>query len=216
MSKIQDYYRLFDMFKGKLTDEQKKVLEGLEDQLIQEEILPAISKSVAPVLDNLRRNLTLVVDYDPEGGITVKTTRGEVVVKEDTAKRYEIPSTKKIVKVAEAVEELPKSSVKTKRAPATGLCVWLPDGSFIQEKKANLTMVQAIESAGVEDVAKLQIPHDGELLVSRTKSPKYFREQHPISGGYLLNTHSATETKKKQLERISSALHLGWNVEIVK
>ena len=54
MGKLQDYYRLFDMFKGNLTDEQKAILEGLEDQLIAEEILPAISESVAPVLVNLR------------------------------------------------------------------------------------------------------------------------------------------------------------------
>ena len=55
MGKLKDYYRLFDMFKGNLTDEQKGILEGLEDQLIAEEILPAISDSVAPVLGNLKR-----------------------------------------------------------------------------------------------------------------------------------------------------------------
>lgn len=37
------------------------------------------------MLNILRRHLTLVVDYDPQGGITVKTTRGEVVVKEQTS-----------------------------------------------------------------------------------------------------------------------------------
>lgn len=86
MGKLQEYYKLFDMFKGKLTNEQKSMLEGLEDQLIAEEILPAISESVAPVLDTLRRPLILVVDYDPAGGIAVKTTRGAVVVKEKNLK----------------------------------------------------------------------------------------------------------------------------------
>jgi len=210
MGKLQDYYRLFDMFKGKLTDEQKKILEGLEDQLIAEEILPAISESVAPVLGTLRRPLTLVVDYDPEGGIVVKTTRGEVVVKENTAKKYEIPSTKKVIKVAEVNDD------PIKRSPATGLCVWLPNGDYIQAKKANLTMVQAIKMTGVESVAKLQIPHDGDYLVSKTTHPKYSGEQHQLSSGYLLNTHSSTETKKKQLEKISNSLNLGWKVEIIK
>ena len=95
MSKIQEYYDFIDKFQGNLKEKQIKVLEELEDSLIAEEILPAISESVAPVLNILRRHLTLVVDYDPDGGITVKTTRGEVVVKENTAKKYEIPSTKK-------------------------------------------------------------------------------------------------------------------------
>lgn len=211
MSKLNDYYRLFDMFKGKLTEEQKEILGQLEDQIIAEEVLPAISESVAPILTTLRRKLTLIVDYDPEGGITVKTTRGQVVLKEHTAKKYAIPATKKVVTVAEADKKLP-----IKRSPATGLCVWLPNGDFIQAKKTNVTMMEAIENAGVERVARLQIPHDGDLLVSKKKHPKYEREQHQLSDGYLLNTHSSTLTKKKQLERISKSLNLGWKIEIIK
>ncbi len=215
MGKLEDYYRLFDMFKGKLTEEQKKILEGLEDQLIAEEILPAISESVAPVLSALRRHLTLVVDYDPEGGITVKTTRGEVVVKEHTAKKYEIPSSKKVVKVAEAEEDtMQQESIK--RSPKTGLCVWTSADEFIQEKKANLTMAKAVEKAGAEAVAALAIPHDGDKLVSKSVHPKYSREQQHLSGGYLLNTHSSTETKKNQLEQISKRLGLNWKIDIIK
>lgn len=220
MSKLEDYYRLFDMFRGKLTDAQKEVLGGLEDQIIAEEILPAISKSVAPVLSNLRRNLTLVVDYDTQRGITVKTTRGEVVVKEDTAKKYEIPSTTKVIKVAEVekkkTESVKEDVPKIKRSPRTGLCVYLADGSFIQEANAALTMAAAIESADAEKVFNLQLPHDGDLLVSRTKHPDYAYAQKSAGKGYLVNTHSSTATKKKQLERISNALNLGWRVEIIK
>lgn len=219
MGKLQDYYRLFDMFNGKLTDEQKKILEGLEDQLIAEEILPAISESVAPVLSALRRHLTLVVDYDPEGGITVKTTRGEVVVKEHTAKKYEIPASNKVVKVAEAEtdeKEKEKEKPAIKRSPKTGLCVWTSADEFIQEKKANLTMAKAVEKAGAEAVAALAIPHDGDKLVSKSTHPKYSREQQHLSGGYLLNTHSSTETKKNQLEQISKRLGLNWKIDIIK
>ncbi len=219
MGKLQDYYRLFDMFKGKLTDEQKKILEGLEDQLIAEEILPAISESVAPVLNILRRHLTLVVAYDPEGGITVKTTRSEVVVKEHTAKKYEIPATNKVVKVAEAeTEEKEKEKEKPaiKRRPKTGLCVWTSADEFIQEKKANLTMAKAVEKAGAVAVAALAIPHDGDKLVSKSVHPKYPGAQQHLSGGYLLNTHSSTETKKNQLELISKRLGLNWKIDIIK
>ncbi len=212
MSKIQEYYRLVDLFQGNLKEEQKKVLEELEDQLIAEEILPSISETVAPVLTILRRHLTLVVDYDPEGGITVKTTRGEVVVKESTAKKYEIPSTNQVVKVAEAE---PGDKPRQKRSPNTGLCVWLPNGEFIQAKKANITMAEAMAKAGVERVAAMRIPHDGDFLLSRKAHPRYTHEQQSLPGGWLLNTHSSTKTKKQQLEKISAALGLGWKVEII-
>lgn len=221
MSKIQDYYDFIDKFKGDLKPRLQTELEQLEDSLIAEEILPAISESVAPVLDILRRHLTLVVDYDPQAGIIVKTTRGEVVVKENTAKKYEIPKTHKVVKVAEAQqvegkEDEPQKSKKIKRSPKTGLCVWLPNGDFIQAKKANLTMVEAVKWAGVETVASLRIPHDGDYLVSKKEHPKYAGEQQSLPNGYLLNTHSSTKTKKQKLEKISKALNLGWKVEIVK
>ena len=221
MSKIQDYYDFIDKFKGDLKPRLQTELEQLEDSLIAEEILPAISESVAPVLGILRRHLTLVVDYDPEGGITVKTTRGEVVVKENTAKKYEIPKTHKVVKVAEAqhvegVEDKPQKSKKIERSPNTGLCIWLPNGDFIQAKKANLTMVEAVKWAGVEAVASFGLPHDGDYLVSKKEHPKYAGAQQSLPNGYLLNTHSSTKTKKQQLEKISKALNLGWKVEIVK
>ena len=219
MSKIQEYYDFIDKFQGNLKEKQIKVLEELEDSLIAEEILPAISESVAPVLNIIRRHLTLVVDYDPDGGITVKTTRGEVVVKENTAKKYEIPSTKKVVKVAEAQheeEDEPHKLKKIKRSPNTGLCVWLPNGEFIQAKKANIAMAETVKWAGVEAVASLRIPHDGEFLLSKKVHPKYAGEQQSLPNGYLLNTHSSTKTKKQQLEKISKALNLGWRVEIIK
>ena len=221
MSKIQDYYDFIDKFKGDLKPRLQTELEQLEDSLIAEEILPAISESVTPVLDILRRHLTLVVDYDPQAGIIVKTTRGEVVVKENTAKKYEIPKTHKVVKVAEAQpveenEDEPQKSKKIKRSPKTGLCVWLPNGDFIQAKKANLTMAEAVKWAGVETVASLGFPHDGDYLLSKKEHPKYAGEQQSLPNGYLLNTHSSTKTKKLQLEKISMALNLGWKVEIVK
>ena len=218
MGKLQDYYRLFDMFKGNLTDEQKAILEGLEDQLIAEEILPAISESVAPVLGNLRRPLSLIVDYNPEIGITVKTTRSEVVVQEKTVKKYQIPSKSPNIEKAACEDSLDKdlSSKKSfKRSPATGLCVWITPNEFIQEVKASHTMARAIEIAGPKKVAGLAIKHDGDILVTKTKHPKYFGTQQPLSDGYLVNTHSSTETKKKQIEKISDALQLGWKVEII-
>ena len=221
MSKIQDYYDFIDKLKGDLKEDSRKALEQLEDSLIADEILPAISESVAPVLSILRRHLTLVVDYDPQGGITVKTTRGEVVVKEHTAKKYEIPSTNKVVKVAEAKgqkieHEEPAKRKEIKRGPNTGLCIWLPNGDFIQEKKASKTMAAAVEQAGVERVAAMKIHHDNSFLVSKEVHPKYADNQQKLSHGYLLNTHSNNMTKVKQLTRISRELKLGWRVEQIK
>ena len=212
MSKIQDYYDFIDKFQGDLKEEHIKALENFEDQLIAEEILPAISKSVAPVLSILRRHLTLVVDYDPQGGIIVKTTRGEVVVKENSVKKYEISSTNKVIKVAESQKqneskEQPATHKVIKRSPNTGLCVWLPNGDFIQGKKASKTMAAAVEQAGVERVAALKIHHDNSFLVSKEVHPKYADNQQKLSNGYFLNTHSNNMTKVKRKPSANPVLH---------
>ena len=218
MGKLKEYYRLFDMFKGNLTDEQKGILEGLEDQLIAEEILPAISDSVAPVLGNLRRPLSLIVDYNPETGITVKTTRSEVVVQEKTVKKYEITSKSQSIEPITSKESLgenPSLKQGLKRSPATGLCVWISNDEYLQEDRASQTMARAIDLAGPERVAGIGIAHDGDFLVTKSKHQKYSREQQRLCDGYFVNTHSSTETKKRQLDKIAKALGLGWKVEII-
>ena len=77
-------------------------------------------------------------------------------------------------------------------------------------------MAETVKWGGVEAVASLRIPHDGEFLLSKKVHPKYAGEQQSLPNGYLLNTHSSTKTKKQQLEKISKALNLGWRVEIIK
>ena len=82
MSKIEQYYAFIDMFKGNLTKEQQQLLESLEDTVIAEEILPSIKENVTPLLSKLRRGLTLVIEYTPENGVVLNTTREPIKLKE--------------------------------------------------------------------------------------------------------------------------------------
>lgn len=221
MSKLEDYYRLFDMFNGKLTNEQKKVLEGLEDQLIAEEILPAISKSVAPVLTTLRRNLTLIVDYDTEQGVTVKTTRGEVVVKEHTAKKYQIPSTNKVVKVAEVDEEPEEqepeedndNTPKFTRGPKVKFEVRL-NGNIVGGKGAVDVFVNVIKQVGYQRVADLKIMFargEFNLVERRKRSYKNKNWQREINGWYIYS-NTSTPTKAENLAEIAERLNLDMEI----
>lgn len=99
MTKLEELYNSIETLRKlgvPINKEQLATVDKFEEDLITEEILPAISQSVAPILNNLRRNLTLVLDYDPEKGITVNSTREHVVVKERAAKRYDLPSIPRI------------------------------------------------------------------------------------------------------------------------
>lgn len=222
MGKLQEYYRLFDMFRGKLNDEQKSILEGLEDQLIAEEILPAISKSVAPVLGSLRRPLTLVVDYDPQGGITVKTTRGEVVVKEKTVKKYQIPSTNKVVTVGETTEnsetEGPEDDTtvetpKFTRGPRVKFEVRL-NGKIVEGKDGAGILVEAIRRIGYERVAALNIMFvKGTYnLVDKRKRTDQNKLWQRQSGEWFIYTNTANPTKADNLAEIAERLGLDMQI----
>lgn len=221
MGKLQEYYRLFDMFKGKLNDDQKKLLEGLEDQLIAEEILPAISESVAPVLSALRRPLTLVVDYNPEGGITVKTTRGEVVVKENTAKKYQIPATSKVVKVAE-IEDAPDNQEpettedegpKFFRGPKVKFEVRL-NGKVVEGKDGAGILAETIRQIGFERVAKLNIMFvkGAYNLVDRRKRLDQGKLWQRAIGGWYIYSNTSNPTKANNLIEIAERLNLDMEI----
>ena len=94
-------------------------------------------------------------------------------------------------------------------------CKYLPDGTFIQEKKASDTFIKAIQLAGEMNVRELGLTSCRVPIVSNTIDAKYGRAQHPVGNGLYVLTHSSTYTKKMLLDRISKAFNLGWKVEII-
>lgn len=192
-----------------MNEQMSKEIDALEEKLIKTKVLPALSKNVEPLLTPIRRDLVLVLEYHPGEDISVRLSRK--------------------VKIADALEakilepdpqvqhkEGKKGSAKPHTAPRTGLCVYLPDGSFIQEKKASETFVKAIQQAGVLKVRELGMSYSRVPLVSNTKDKKYGNTQHPVGNGFYVFTNTGTAKKKEQLDRISNALNLGWTVEIIK
>ena len=106
-----------------------------------------------------------------------------------------------------------EAPVRIKKKP-TKICVILADGTTIVSEKAASTFCLVIKEIGVEKVYALTIPMDGMYLVTIGGNPQYPSAQHDVGGGYFVNVHSNTKTKKRQLERIFSALNLHWKVEV--
>lgn len=200
----------------KLTDAADK----LEEKIIKEEILPALSENIEPLLSEIQRDLVLVVEYHPGEPISVALSRkakiSDFIDAKQLTPKGDPPRRKEEKPEKKEEQKIITRSTAAKRAPATGLCVWTSADDFIQEEKAAYTFSKAIEIAGASRVATLNIILDGENIVSRKKHPVHFGAQQHIANGYFVNTHSNTESKKRHLDRISQAFHLGWRVEIVK
>ncbi|MBR3434200.1 MAG: hypothetical protein IKH05_11790 [Bacteroidaceae bacterium] len=124
------------------------------------------------------------------------------------------------VPVAEVFSEenfFESSSIKavTAKKKPTSLRVTRANGTTIECVKAADTLCQSIQEIGVEKVYLLNIPMDGMHLVTIGGNPQYPSAQHDVGGGFFVNVHSNTATKKRQLERICQALGIDWRIEII-
>ena len=106
----------------------------------------------------------------------------------------------------------------------TNIILYKKDGSTIQHDSAKDTLVEAFEEI-LRSIDKKQMCEyaqkylsvlDSEPLFKKGEHSSKYANSVPMGDGYYLNTHSSTETKKKQLEDLSDALNLGWHVEFLK
>lgn len=212
MTKLETLYASIKGLKDlglTLNEETLKAADELEEQLIKTEILPVLSEDIEPMLSQIQRELVLVVEYKPNMPISVALSRKTNITELLDAKKLELDP-------EVTHKELGPRRKKVERlASATGLCVHLRDGSVIQGKDAATTFTESINKAGLIEVRNLDYKFCGINIVSTTKDKKYGNSQREAAPGLYVLTHSSTKAKKKMLDRISSALDLGWNVEIV-
>lgn len=78
MSKLEELYQSIETLRKlgvPLNDEQLKSLDSFEEDLIKNEVLPALSQDIAPRLNPIKRDLVLVVEYHPGQPISVALSR---------------------------------------------------------------------------------------------------------------------------------------------
>ena len=152
----------------------------------------------------------MVVDNVQYAPISVHLSHKTNITEKLETKRMEIDPE------VEHIEFGPRQKRTSKIAPKTGLCIHRNDGSILQEHNAAATFIAAIQEAGLLKVRSLDVRFCRINIVSTTKDKKYSQAQHEVEPGLYILTHSSTKDKKKMLDRINSALNMGWQVEIIK
>lgn len=210
MTNLEELYTAIDLLRKQGlepgADLMAKVAER-EEELIKKEILPIVTEKIEPPLRQIKRKLTLVVDYNPDAPVRVRLSHDESKLKEEdfvelTPDPESVHGTHVIVK-------------SSKHSSPTGLRIIRKDGSIIQEKFAGDTLVTAIKEAGARRVRDLGLICCKVPLVSTTKDKKYGDTQVEVEPGLFVIKHSNNKMKKDYLEKISKAFGLGWTVEIV-
>lgn len=215
MSRLSDLYKAMETLRkeGLPVDENlEKKANELEEDIIKNEILPVLSKTIEPALQPVKRELVLVVDYVPGQPLSVHLSRK----RNFTA---ELTDAKEMVLDPEVTHRnrLSSSEGKIERGPARDMAVVFPDGTVIAEKTAVETMVAVVQKIGVAKVRQVVEEYNLKFckvpVISNRRDAKYGKSQRDLGGGWLLLiTHSNNPMKKAFIEKVSKALHLGIKV----
>jgi hypothetical protein len=212
MSRLSDLYKAMETLRKEglsLNEDLEKQVSELEEDIIKKEILPVVTQTIEPALKQVQRELVLVVDYHPGEPISVSLSRKTNISELLDAKLLE--QDPQVEHWNGTKRRKPVERVNEK----TILRVTFPDGKVIQDKKAKITFTETIRRIGFMKVRNIGIAFCGVPIVSNTRDRKYGKAQVPVEGGFYVMTHSSTNDKKKQLDKISKELHLGLIVEVI-
>lgn len=145
MSRLSKLYDAIETLRkeGVSTDDLEKKVSQAEEDIIKKEILPILTQNIEPALQQVKRELVLVVDYQPGQPISVHLSRK----RNFTA---EIADAKEIVQdpIVEHGERKIKQE-KIERSSSTDMAVFFPDGTMIAEEHAKDTLEKVVRKIGV-------------------------------------------------------------------
>lgn len=218
MSLLDELYKATETFRKvglSLDANTERQIEELEEKMIKEEILPALSEDIAPRLKPIKRDLVLVVEYHPGEPISVALSR-KTKISEMTGAKVLTPRSSTPVKSEEEPEEVkPHEPTKHIENVTKGMKVTFPDGTVIWHRQAIDTFIDALRKIGLERIPAVGIQHgNGYNLVSKDKRPTMPGRiwQHECDGWYIYSNIS-NGTKAEDLKRISDHYHLRLKIE---
>lgn len=217
MTKLEKLYSIIENSREvgvKLTKEVLQQVEELEEGIIKEEILPALSSDIAPRLEPIRRDLVLVVEYHPGEPISVALSR-KAKISEIMGAKTLIPRSSIPVKSEEEPEAVTlHEPTKQIESVTKGLKVTFPDGVVIWHRAAIDTFISTLRKIGLDQVHSLGIKHSGYNLVSKDKRPTVPGRiwQHECDGWYIYS-NMTNRTKIEDLQRISDHYNLRLKIE---
>lgn len=215
MSKLDDLYDSIDKLEnlGLVTDDMKKAFDEFEEDLIKDEVIPSLKESVTPLLNRIRRDIVLVVEYHPGEELSVALSRKVKISQIADAKTL----TENVSTPVSSGRPAPKPDDPNQRKPrsvSNGIRVLFPDGTVICHNTAIKTFVDAIRKIGFEKVAQAKIMHGGYNLVSLKMKPLVDGRiyQHEADGYYVWSL-IPNYTKIADLEQLSEIYNLGLVIE---
>lgn len=218
MTNLEKLYSIIENSRDvgvKLNSDVLRQVEELEEEIIKEEILPAIGSDIAPRLEPIKRDLVLVVEYHPGEPISVALSRKAKISEIIGAKTLTPRNSTPVRSNEKPGEEVPHVPTKHIENVTKGMKVTFPDGIVIWHRQAIDTLIDSLRKIGFERVSAMGIEHGGGYnLVGKIQRPVEPGRiwQHECDGWYIYS-NIGNKTKIEDLKRISDHYHLGLKIE---
>lgn len=217
MTKLEKLYSIIENSRDvgvKLPEDVIRQVEELEENIIKDEILPALSSDIAPRLEPIKRDLVLVVEYHPGEPISVALSRKAKISEIIDAKPLTPRNSTPVKSEAEPPQIEPHEPSKQVTNKTKGLRVTFPDGTVIWHRQAIDTFIETLRKIGLHRISQVGIEHMGYNLVGKKKRPLEPSRiwQHECDGWFVYSNIS-NQTKIDHLKQISKALHLNLKIE---
>lgn len=196
-------------------DKLLKAADNLEEKIIKEEILPALSQNIEPQLSEIQRDLVLVVEYHPGEPLSVALSRKTKISEIIDAKTLTPKSSTPVSSTEKQIPIEPHDPTKHVENATKGLKVTFPDGTVIWHKQAIDTFISTLRKIGLNRVAEMGIKHGGGYdLVSKDKRPTVPGRiwQHECDGWYIYS-NTSNSMKIEDLKNISNYFGLNLIIE---
>lgn len=220
MTKLEKLYSIIENSREvgvKLGKDVLSQVEELEEGIIKEEILPALSQDIAPRLEPIKRDLVLVVEYHPGEPISVALSR-KARISEIMGAKTLTPKNSTPVKSSDQPEvTIPHEPTKHVENTTKGLKVTFPDGTVIWRRAAIDTFIDTLRKIGFERVLQIGILHSGYNVVGKKKRPTMpGRVWQHESDGWFIYSNIGNDTKVDDLRLISKHFKLNLKIEEIK
>ena len=195
-------------------DKLLKAADNLEEKIIKEEILPALSQNIEPQLSEIQRDLVLVVEYHPGEPLSVALSRKTKISEIIDAKTLTPKSSKPVSSSEKPASVVPHEPTKHIENATKGMRVTFPDGTVIWHRAAIETFIDTLRKIGFVNIPIVGIQHGGYDLVSKKKRPAEAGRvwQHECDGWYVYSNISNSQ-KRDDLMKISKYYNLGLSIE---
>ena len=194
-------------------DKLLKAADNLEEKIIKEEILPALSQNIEPQLSEIQRDLVLVVEYHPGDPLSVALSRKTKISEIIDAKTLTPKVSKPVTSTEKPIVAEPHEPMKSITNHTKGLRVTFPDGTVVCNKTAIDTEIDVLRRIGFERVERVGRMRAGWPLVGKKQRPveKGKIWQHE-SDGWFIYSNTNNDQKKEDLQAISDFYHLGLRI----